>query len=59
MARQETEAVFDCPYCKTAVRSGDRHAATIEKKNIKDRATITVKCELVRTFEIEPKEVEG
>ena len=41
---------FDCPYCGVTVRSGDFHAKTIEKKGIKDGATIIVTCILRRTF---------
>lgn len=46
-----------CPYCKCPVGKLDKHANTIEKKNIKDRTTIVVTCILVNTFEITLKPV--
>ena len=41
---------FECPYCGTMVRSGDVHAQTIEKKNIREQTTIYVTCVLHRTL---------
>ena len=48
---------FDCPYCGVPVRAGDQHAQKIDKKAIKDGATIIVTCILQRTFSVKPEEV--
>jgi len=54
---------FNCPYCLVDVQMGDRHAYAIEKRALRGKPTITVKCDLVRTFAValEPvdKPVEG
>lgn len=49
---------FPCPYCGVEVRSGDKHAQIIEKKNLKDTPTIIVTCMLVRIFAVTCKEIE-
>ena len=56
----KTDRGFDCPYCGMAVKSGDRHAIRIDKRNLKGAPTITVTCEIVRTYAVSLSEpVEG